>query len=190
MNKKYFLCLVAFSTALLVVRGDVIPTLGSTAAEGPEFRWNYTTNVTVDQMVQTGDYFTIYDFGNLIAGSNVEPAGWSFTSLLIGTTPATVLPDDDAGIFNLTWTYEGTTPISGSAFLGTFSVLSTTNQLRTDFFTGHATRTSGPTAGSKIDNIGFVNVPVPEMSALLPIIGVCGLGALGYLNCLLRRRTN
>ncbi len=190
MTKKYFFSFVAFMVSIFAARGDIIPTLGSIAADGSDFRWNYTTNVTVDQTVQPGDFFTIYDFGNLIAGSNVQPADWSFTSLLIGATPVTVLPEDDAGVLNLTWTYNGTTPIPGTAFLGTFSVASTTDQLRTDFFTGHATRSSGPTAGSKIDNIGLISVPVPEMSALGPIIGFCSLGAIGYLSSLLRRRIN
>lgn len=187
--KTYFLSLIALS-AVVTSRGDIIPTLGSTTAEGSNFRWNYTTNVTVDQMVEAGDYFTIYDFGSLIAGSNIQPNDWSFTSLLLGTTPATVLPRDNPAIPNLTWTYGGTTPIAGSAFIGTFSVLSATDQLQTDFFTAHATRSSGPTAGSKIDNIGMVSVPVPEMSALAPIIGICGLSAIGYLRALLRRRKN
>ena len=190
MKKKCISGLLLLAAAILSAHGDIIPTLDSVTQDGTNFSWNYTANVTIDQNVEAGDYFTIYYFGNLLPGSNVQPADWSFTSLLIGTTPATVLPEDNPGIFNLTWTYTGTTPISGSAFLGTFSVVSTTNQLRTDFFTAHATRNSGPDAGSKIDNIGFVSVPVPEMSALSPIIGVCGFGAVGYLSSLLRRRRN
>ncbi len=185
MKQKYFLGLAVLAGAILTAHGDIIPTLDSVTPEGTDFRWNYTANVTIDQKVTAGDYFTIYDFGSLLPGSNVQPAGWTFSSLLIGTTPATVLPKDNPNILNLTWTYNGATPISGSAFLGTFSVVSTTNQLRTDYFTAHATRASGST---KIDNIGFVSVPVPEMSALSPIIGVCGFGAIGYLSSLLRRR--
>ncbi len=77
-------------------------------AEADDFRWNYTVNVTVDQAVEPGDYFAIYDFGNLIPGSNVQPAGWSFTSLLVGTTPGTVLPKGDRNVFNLTYTGTGT----------------------------------------------------------------------------------
>jgi len=187
MKKLYLVSLIALS-AVLNSRGDIIPTLGSISAEGSSFRWNYTTNVTVDQLVEPGDYFTIYDFGSLIPGSNIQPSDWSFTSLLLGTTPATVLPRDNPTIPNLTWSYNGTTPIAGSAFIGTFSVLSATDQLRTDFFAAHATRSSAPTAGTKIDNIGMVSVPVPEMSALAPIVGVCGFGAIGYLRAQLRRR--
>jgi hypothetical protein len=188
MLKKSFFVSLALAAAVLSVRADVIPTLISPTAEGSAFRWNYNTNVTIDQMIMPGDYFTIYDFGSLVPGSNLQPANWAFSSSLLGITPATVLPQDDANVFNLTWTYTGTAPIDGQAFLGVFSVLSDTNQLRTDNFAGHATRSNGANAGTKIDNIGLVGVPVPEMSALAPIIGLCGLAAIGYVSSLLRRR--
>ncbi len=188
MTKKYILGIVTLTAALLTARADVIPTNGSIDSEGSDFRWNYNTNVTVDQMVLTGDYFTIYDFGSLVPGSNLQPAGWAFSSSLLGLTPSTVLPNDDPNVFNVTWTYIGTAPLQGQAFLGIFSVLSNTNQMRSDNFAAHATRNGGPQAGTKIDNIGSVGVPVPEMSALAPIIGVCGLGFIGLVSSLLRRR--
>jgi hypothetical protein len=173
---------------VLAVRGDVIPTLSSTSPTGGNFTWNYSGNVTVDQNVQHGDFFTIYDFGNFLAGSNTQPAGWTFSSSLIGTTPSRVKPTDNPSIFNLTWTYTGTTPIIGSSPLGIFSVVAKTNQLRTSDFAAEATRNSGPNAGSKVDNIGNISVPVPEMSALLPIFSVCGAGLLSLLPGYLRRR--
>lgn len=188
MKKIYLLGMFVLTAAVTSVRADVIPSNGAINAEGSNFRWNYSTNVTVDQIVQPGDYFTIYDFGDLIPGSNLQPANWAFSSSLLGITPGTVLPQDDPNVFNLTWTYTGTTAISGQSFLGLFSVLSATNQMRSDNFAAHATRASGPLAGTKIDNIGTVGVPVPEMSALAPIIGICGLGAAGFLNSFLRRR--
>jgi hypothetical protein len=43
-------------------------------------------------------------------------------------------------------------------------------------------------AGTKIDNIGNVAVPVPEVSALLPMIGVVSFGALGLALSYLRQR--
>ncbi len=189
MMKKHLLGLALLVAGILSLQADVIPTLSSTPAEGSNFRWNYATNVTVDQMVTTGDYFTIYDFGNLIPNSNMQPAGWAFSSSLLGVTPSTLAPNDDPNVLNLTWTYTGTTPINGSALLGLFSVLSSTNQLRSDDFAGHATRSNGPNIGTKIDNIGTVSVPVPEMSALAPIIGICGLATLGFFSSALRRRT-
>ncbi len=186
--KKYFLLSFATAAAILSVHADVIPTNLSEPAEGSNFRWNYSTNVTVDQMVKAGDYFTIYDFGSLVPGSNLQPANWAFSTSLLGITPSTVLPQDDPNVLNLTWTYTGSTAISGQSFLGIFSVLSETDQMRSDNFAAHATRNGGPNSGTKIDNIGTVGVPVPEMSALTPVIGLCGLGFIGVFSSYLRRR--
>ena len=188
MKKTYLLGMFVLGAAISIARADVIPSNGAITAENGGFRWNYSTNVTVDQIVRPGDYFTIYDFGELRAGSNVQPSNWAFSSSLIGTTPSTVLPQDDPNVFNLTWTYTGTTPIQGQALLGLFSVISETDQMRSDNFAAHATRAFGPLAGTKIDNIGTVGVPVPEMSALAPIIGICGLGVAGFFTSALRRR--
>jgi hypothetical protein len=173
---------------VLAVRGDIIPTLSSTSPTGGNFDWNYSANVTVDQNVQRGDFFTIYDFGNFVSGSNAQPTGWTFSSSLVGTNPSLVKPKDNPSILNLTWTYTGTMPISGSAPLGIFSIVAKTNQLRTSDFAAEATRSTGPNTGSKVDNIGNISVPVPEMSALLPIGSVCSAGLLSLLPGFLRRR--
>ncbi len=190
MKKSLLLGLVTIGATILVARADIIPTLNPTfptAAIGG-FTWNYATNVTVDQMVNTGDFFTIYDFGAFNAGSNLQPAGWTFSSSLVGTTPLTVLPTDNPSLLNLTWTYTGTTPINGSAALGNFSVIAGTNQLTIADFAAEATRSTGPNAGTKIDNIGKVSVPIPEMSALMPILSVCAAGLLSAVPTYLRRR--
>jgi hypothetical protein len=188
MKKKILLSAMAMCAALAGVRADIIPTNLSEVPEGTNFRWNYNTNVTVEQRVEPGDFFTIYDFGALIPFSNLQPANWVFSTALVGITPAGVLPNDDPNVMNITWTYMGTTPINGSAFLGLFSVLSTTNQMRTDNFAAQGTRNTGPQAGTKVSNIGLVGVPVPEMSALMPVLAICGLGLLGFVGSL-RRRT-
>jgi hypothetical protein len=188
MKKSCFLGLV-LGAAFLTARADIIPTLTNTPANGSNFTWNYSANVTVDQMVQPGDFFTIYDFGNFVAGSNLQPTGWTFSSSLVGTNPSLVTPTDNASILNLTWTYNGQTAINGSAALGTFSVVTNTNQLKSSDFAAEATRNSGPNAGTKVDNVGQVSVPVPEMSALLPILSVCTAGLLSLLPSILRRRT-
>ena len=185
--KRAFVGLIVGATVLTAV-ADVIPTLSSTSPVGSIFAWNYSANVTVDQSVQRGDFFTIYDFGNFVASSNTQPAGWTFSSSLVGRNPSLVTPKDNPSILNLTWTYTGSTPIIGSAALGTFSIDAKTNQLRTSDFAAEATRSTGPNAGSKVDNIGSIAVPVPEMPALLPIFSVCGAGLLSLLPGFLRRR--
>lgn len=189
MSKTFAFALVAVAVAL-TARADIIPSLSpsSPAPTSGGFTWNYATNVTVDETVNTGDFFTIYDFGSIVPNSNQQPAGWTFSTSLVGTNPSQVSPNDDPNVLNLTWTYTGTAPITGAAFIGDFSVTATTNQLRTSDFAAQATRSTGPNAGSKINNVGEISVPVPEMSALLPILSMCGAGLLAGAPSLLRRR--
>ena len=187
MRKVYFLGLITVGL-ILTAHADIIPSLTPVTPSGSDFTWSYAANVTVDETVNTGDFFTIYDFGSFVAASNLQPAGWTFSSSLLGVTPSQVLPNDNPSLLNLTWTYTGTTPIVGAAALGNFSVLAATNLLTTSQFAAEATRSSGPNAGTKIDNIGQVSVPVPEMSALLPILSVCCAGLVAGIPSLLRRR--
>jgi hypothetical protein len=189
MRKKLVFGLLTLGATVLVTQADIIPTLSqSPTATTGGFTWNYSTNVTVDETVQHGDFFTIYDFGSIAPNSNMQPAGWTFSTALTGTDPSNVTPKDNPNLLNLTWRYTGTTPISGAAALGNFSVIAASNQLRTGDFAAEATRNSGSTAGTKIDNVGQVSVPVPEMSTLLPILSVCGAGLMAGVPGLLRRR--
>jgi hypothetical protein len=187
MRKSFILGLVLLGSGILIARGDIIPTLSSVTGSTPNFTWNYSANVTVDQTITTGDFFTIYDFGTIAPGSNTQPTGWTFSQALVGPTAALTSPTDNPNILNLTWTYTGTAPISGSAALGMFSVITGTDQLKTGQFTAQATRSSGPDAGTKVSNIGAVSVPVPEPSALFPIMSLCA--ALGVDRFFRRRKT-
>jgi len=185
-TRVFLICFAALS--LTSLRADVIPTLTSTSPTGSDFTWNYTTFVTVAQTVQKGDFFTVYDFGNFVSASNVQPSNWTFSSSLQGTNPPLVLPNDNPALLNLTWTYMGDTPIDGSSLIGIFSVVTNTNQLRDSDFAAQATRSLGPNAGTKIDNIGRIDVPIPEISTLVPILSVCGLVMATGVPVLLRRR--
>src|SRR2546421_8879547 len=181
MSRKFFLGLIAITAVSFAALADIIPTLDSITGSSPNFTWNYNANVTVDQTVNPGDFFTIYDFGSIAPGTNMQPTGWTFSQALVGPTAALTSPTDNPSILNLTWTYSGATPISGSAALGLFSVITSTDQLKDGQFTAQATRNSGPNAGTKVSNIGVVSVPVPESSSLLPIIGVCVAAAASRL---------
>ena len=194
MRKTRILGLAAFAAMMIAAYADVIPTLSSITGGGGDFTWNYSANVMVDQRVVSGDFFTIYDFGNFVPGSNMQPTGWVFSSSLLGLTPSFVDAADYARIhdnpnaLNLTWRYNGPTAIIGPDFLGIFSVTNNTNQLTTGQFAAQATRNGGPFDGGRISNIGSVSVPVPEMSALLPILSVCSAGLLALLPSFLRKR--
>jgi hypothetical protein len=186
MNRKHLLILAAVSALSLAARADIIPTLDSVTGSSPTFTWNYSANVTVDQTVRTGDFFTIYDFSSIMPTTTNQPSGWTFSTALVGPTAPLTSPTDNPNLWNLTWTYTASTPITGSAALGTFSAVTNTNQLKTGQFTAQATRNSGPETGTKVSNIGNVTVPVPEPSAVFPILSL--LSAVGVDRFLRRRK--
>lgn len=186
MKKAITLGLVAFGMSVFVAYGDIIPSLSSVTGSSPNFTWNYSANVTVDETVSHNDFFTIYDFSSIMPTTTTQPAGWTFSSALVGPTPGLVSPTDNPNLWNLTWTYSGSSPIAGAAALGIFSAVTNTNQLKAGQFTAEATRSNDP-QGTKIENIGQVNVPVPESTSLLPLIGVCA-AALVFAPRLRRQR--
>jgi hypothetical protein len=191
MRKTYLLGLFAAAMLVLATRADIIPSITTstdiTPVGGGDFSWNYSATLTQDENVVRHDFFTIYDFAGYVPGENTQPAGWTFSAALIGTTPAKVTPIDNPHLFNLTWTYTGSTQI-GPQSLGIFSAVSNTNLPKNGEFAAEATKNSGDLAGTKIDNIGNVAVPIPEMSALRPMIGVFGFGAIGLALSYLRQR--
>jgi len=152
-------------------RGDIIPTFVSVVAEGPNFRFTYDSTVTAVQRVDPGDFFTIYDFVGFIPGSNLQPGGWDFVSLLGGVTPGNVFPADDPTLPNLTWTRTGAS-VAGPASLGSFSALSAFSLIVLDNYTGRGTNNDAtdPAFNTKNGNIGFTTVPsavpVPEPTTL------------------------
>jgi hypothetical protein len=188
MKKSYALGFLASALLALTATADIIPSLSNITSNAGGFAWNYSASVTNDEMLQSTNFFTIYDFSNIAPASITAPAGWSFTTSLVGQTPSRVNPIDSASFYNVTFTYSGAT-VNGAAALGTFSIESNTNALRVGGnFAAQAVRNSGPDAGTTIDNVGTLAVPVPEMSALAPLIGVCGCGAIGLVTAALRRR--
>ena len=191
MRKTYLLGLFAAAILALATRADIIPSITTatdvTPVGGGNFSWNYSATLTQDENVMSPDFFTIYDFAAYVPGGNTQPAGWTFSAALVGITPGKVTPTDNPHLFNLTWTYTGITQVGPEA-LGIFSAVSHTNLAKSGEFASEATKNSGDLAGTKVDNIGNVAVPIPEMSALMPMIGVVGFGAIGLALSYLRQR--
>lgn len=183
MNKVIAFMFIGLVAAFSTVRADIIPSfVSATATGGGNTVWSYQIDITSDQQVTTGDFFTIHDFGPFIPGTNMQPADWAFSSALVGKTPSGVNPPDNPTILNLTWTYTGSATIPTGTTLGLFSVTLAGTQFvsaptRDAFFSAQATRGPGPNAGTKINNVGHVPVPVPEPStlALLVMAGLSGL---------------
>ena len=179
MKRFHFLGLVIVTLGLRTAHCAIIPSFDSATAFGNNSVWNYTINVPALTQVETGDFFTIYDFGNFIPGSNSQPVGWALTALPVGITPGQTLPTDNPTALNLTWTYDGPTITGPSLDIGTFrvTVVGPVSPLGISQFASQSTLAAGPDAGSKLQNIGAIPVPIPEPgTATLLAIGVAFLG--------------
>jgi hypothetical protein len=183
MKRISVVALIGLVAAISTIRADIIPSFGGTSpGSGTNTVWNYTINITSGQQVTAGDFFTIYDFGPFIAGSNAQPTNWTFSSSLITPPPPNTNPPDNPTLANLTWTYTGSTPIVSGTNVGAFSVTQSTTQfqevpsLQSGFFAAMATRSDG--GGTKISNVGQVPVPVPiPEPTTLSLLALAGVGS-------------
>ena len=189
MRKSFALGLLALAGTAFIAQGSVGLEEPVISATNGGFTWNYSGTVFTGETITNGSFFTIYDFGGFTNGSNVQPAGWTFSSLPVGTTPpGTPTVTDNPSLVNLTWTYTNATPITGTNVignLGIFSVISGTNQIRDGEFAAQATSTAQGSPDFTQRNIG---VPIPEAATLLPILSVCGVAIAAGIPSVLRRR--
>src|SRR4051812_1436637 len=175
---KKTLLLGAFLTVMIAsARADLIPSYISATPDNGNTIFSYTLNITVDQNAMAGDYFTIYDFGDFIQGSNVQPQGWTFSFQSIGITPGDTIPPDDPQVSNLTWTWtgdtiHGDTPAGSNIGLFSVTVAGLRPNLQNGYFAGQGTR-SGDPLNTKIGNVGLIVIPtpIPEPSTLALIGG-------------------
>ncbi|MBV9618220.1 MAG: hypothetical protein JO201_03330 [Verrucomicrobia bacterium] len=191
MKRTFVLAVVSLVAGISAVRGDIIPSFTGTTSSGTNTVWNYQIDITSGAVVTAGDFFTIYDFGPFIAGSNLQPANWTFSSSLTTVAPAGTLPPDDPTIANLTWTYTGSTPLPESSIAGLFSVIVATSQFqevprtRPGYFAAQATRAPGNDSG-KLNNVGRIPVPVPIPEPTT--VSLIALAAAGSALKAIRRR--
>lgn len=152
--------------ASAAAHASIIPTLvGDPTDEGDgTFRYTYSATLASDQAVLDGSYFTLYD---IVGFDRVGSLGDGFTATtqLVGNTPSNVLPNDDASILNVSFTYSGPSinfdgPLSERQ-LGTFEIFATTGAFGFGDFTAEAVRNGGPTRGTLLANIGINAVGIP-----------------------------
>ena len=162
----------------------MLPTAVTVTPDGGNFRWTYAVVLPTDMKLQSGDYFTIYDFGGLVPGTVAAPAGWSFSTPNSGPTPDRLNPQDDPNSPNLSFVYNGETQV-GQVGLGNFWAYSTFQDSSTSFFTATNPRFSDGLIDKNITEtvvpVGTVMPPtpgVPEPTTLalaglgLPIVGL------------------
>ncbi len=173
-------------------QAGLLPTSVTVTPEAGNYRWTYAIVLPTDSQLQTGNYFTIYDFKGYVPESASAPAGWSLTVQNTGPTPDRVNPTDDASVPNLSWTYTGPTLSAGQVGLGNFMAVSQYEDKVDSFFTAKTNRTSD----GKLDtNITTTSVPVPGGDTpLVPgvpeptTLALAGLGLPVVLGRWLRRR--
>jgi hypothetical protein len=168
-------------------QAGLLPTSVTVFPEAGNFRWQYAIVLPTDMKLQSGNYFTIYDFAGLVDGTMVTPdENWT-ASTTSGKVPPLLNPTDDPNIPNLTFTYRGPTIPAGQIGLGNFWATSTFGEKTEVSFTAETNRTSD---GLKDSNITTTDAPrgsdvpppeVPEPATLLlaglglPLLGLAKL---------------
>jgi hypothetical protein len=144
-------------------RAGLVPVQVSVTPDSGLYRYTYGVVLPTDSILRPGDYFTIYNFDGLVAGTAQSSGAdsspfWTFSTSAVGPTPAGVLPDDNPAIPNITWTYTGAEiNIDASIGLGNFwadSLYPTTTQ---SWFAS----STGTVSGVNDSNITPTTVPVP-----------------------------
>jgi hypothetical protein len=161
-------------------QAGLLPVSNTVMAAGSDFRYSYGVVLSSETMLRTGDYFTIYDFQGMILGSNTQPANFTFSSAMIGPTPAGTNPTDSPTVANVTWTYTGPNTVVGEIGLGNFMVQSQYGSNQSGVFAAVTQRTVGGQNDSNITEatVPVPSVPVPEPVSLaivgmsLPLIGL------------------
>jgi hypothetical protein len=146
-------------------KAGLLPVNPTITPDGGNFRYSYAVVLTSDSVVRSGDYFTVYDFQGLVGGSSIQPAGFNFSSNVVGPTPSGTAPSDNPTISNVTWTYAGPDTVVGQTGLGNFMVVSNYGTTTNGVFTAHTHR---EVDGKPDSNITDTAVPVPVATPQVP----------------------
>ena len=175
------------------VGAGMIPVQVSITPEGGNYQFTYAIVLPTDAVLQSGDFFTIYNFDGLVPGTatasgSISSSNWTFTTTNVGPTPGGVVPVDDPTIPNLTWTYNGPTIQGSQTGLGNFSAVSIYPYTTQSWFAA----ITGTVNGVVDSNITPTTVPVPTAPPPgLPEPTTFALVVLGFmvlaLGCLRRR---
>lgn len=165
---------------------SIIPTYTGAVLNGGFWDHSYDLNLSPGSQIGTAfgpSFFTLYDPAGYqsasLTGANAAAWGLSFNNL--GPNGALTAPTDNAGMLNVTATYNSSTVIPGPSNLVTLVIKS---QYQTVNAFGQYTGQDYNGQGIVQGNVGFVNVPeapqgVPEpMTFVLMGAGLVAIAAL------------
>ncbi|MDB5312057.1 MAG: hypothetical protein JWO38_6259 [Gemmataceae bacterium] len=193
IRRTYIARLFAATVAAVAISGSanagIIPASVTVTPDAGNFRWTYSIVLPTNMMLQSGNYFTIYDVNGLVNGSIQAPTGWSATTGLNTPPPLGLHPHDTGLAPDITFTYNGPTIPSGQVGLGNFwfdSSIGTSTT--TDFTAQNPQASTGNTDRNIVSTLapappggggGGPTVPEPTTMALaglgLPFIGAARL---------------
>jgi hypothetical protein len=185
---------VAIAMTSSSANAGLLPVSVTVQPESGNFRWTYSVVLPTDMKLQSGNYFTIYDFAGYQAGSGTVTSAspdpsysqyWTVSTTKLGPTPNGVNPLDNPEIDNLTFTFSGPTIPNGQMTLGNFVGVSQFGTTDESFFTATNPRAADGVIDSNITETlvpvgeqipGPIGTPEPATLALaglgLPLIGL------------------
>jgi len=136
--------------------------------------------------VNSGDFFTINDFGSVISQSSTLPAGWSFSQGFTG--PNSLPAIDNPGVLNVTFTWTGaTTPMTAPLGVADFTLTLTSPLLGVGGISDYTSIdhvNGGPLAGQSSRVIGPIQTPagptIPDGGTTVMLLGAA-LSGLGLI---------
>jgi hypothetical protein len=155
---KFALLVTVNLMVVATASADMLPVSAVGTSDGTNTRYTYNIVLTTDSKLQSGDFFTIFDFPSPVLSSAQMPANWSVSAAPLGGDPAGTVPGDSPKVPNLTFTYTGPT-VSGQTNLGSFSIdspVSTSSNVPFSF----ASLTQQLLTGANESNITSLTVPV------------------------------